>query len=188
MVSAVVPAAGSASRFGGGKLAALVDGVPMLDRTVGALLAGSIDEVIVVIAPTSSWTSRVSSLAGARVRTAINPDPDRGMFSSIQIGVRAAAESPIVLLPADMPFVQPATVAAVREAGLRTGDIVSPRFETRRGHPIFLPCDLRALILAAPDDSTLSDVLRGHAARRVHIDVTDRGVLRDVDVVEDLVS
>ena len=36
MSCVVVPAAGSATRFGGGKLFALVDGVPMLDRTIGA--------------------------------------------------------------------------------------------------------------------------------------------------------
>jgi hypothetical protein len=42
MSCALVPAAGSASRFGGGKLIAPVEGRPMLDRTIGALLEGGI--------------------------------------------------------------------------------------------------------------------------------------------------
>jgi hypothetical protein len=50
-----------------------------------------------------------------------------------------------------------------------------------------LPLGLRESILAAPATATLNDVLRPHAARFVNIDVTDPGVLHDVDALEDLV-
>jgi CTP:molybdopterin cytidylyltransferase MocA len=183
-----VPAAGAASRFGGGKLLAPVGGVPMLDRTISALLGAGIDDVVVVVAPDASFHSVIRSLDDPRVRTRVNPDPSRGMFSSIQIGLTAIDRGPIAVLPADMPFVRTDTVAAVLEAALRTGAIVSPRLDGRRGHPVMLPIDVRAIVLAAPAHARLNDVLRPLAERFVNIDVEDRGVVRDVDVVGDLVS
>ena len=184
--SALVPAAGSASRFGGGKLAALVDGVPLLDRTIGALLGASIDNVLVVVSPQIPWRSAIQSLNDPRVRTETNPDPSRGMFSSIQIGFGHLEQGAIAVLPGDMPFVRPETVRAVMDLAARTGAIVSPRFDGRRGHPVVIPADLRETILAAPGDAMLNDVLRPFSERFVNIDVDDKGVLRDVDVVADL--
>jgi molybdenum cofactor cytidylyltransferase len=186
MSCALVPAAGSASRFGGGKLLASVDGRPMLDRTSGALLDGGIQSVLVIRPPEAAWQDSVRLLGDPRVRTARNPDPSRGMFSSVQVGLEELSDAPIAVLPADMPFVRDETVRNLLEMAARTGAIVSPRYEGRRGHPVMLPADLREAILAAPATATLSDVLRPHAARFVNVEVSDRGVLRDVDVVEDL--
>ena len=184
----MVPAAGAASRFGGGKLFALVDGVPLLDRTLGALLDAGIGRVIVVTPPAADWGAAVRGLADSRVRCVVNPDPSRGMFSSIQIGVREADSGPIAILPGDMPFVRADTVKRVLDTAMATGALVSPRFEGHRGHPIVLPLDLRAPVLAAPATAALNDVLRPYRDLILNVDVDDRGVLRDVDVVEDLDS
>lgn len=186
MASAIVPAAGSATRFGGGKLIADVDGIPLLDRTIGALLGAGVDEIVIVIAPGSDWAGDVRSLRDDRVRTTVNPDPSRGMFSSIQIGAAAVSDMPMAVLPADMPFVRAETVKLLIQTALRTGGIVSPRYDGRRGHPVVLPPDLRNVLLSAPASSTLKDVLSPHAARFHDVVVDDRGVVRDVDVPEDL--
>ncbi len=164
---AIVPAAGKGERFGGPKLAADVDGVPMLARVVHALLAGGAMQVIVVVGPHSSVP--VEAIADPRVTTVVNPEPARGMFSSIQAGAAVAAGDPILVLPGDMPFVRASTVAAVLQAYERHQMIVSPRFERRRGHPIVLPASMRLEILAAPPDGTLADAAaraRGGAPRR----------------------
>ena len=63
---------------------------------------------------------------------------------------------------------------------------MSPRFQGRRGHPIVLPDDLKLAILSAAPTATLKDVLMAHADRFVNLDLDDRGVVRDVDVREDL--
>ena len=108
------------------------------------------------------------------------------MFSSVQLGFQDLSDTPIAVLPGDMPFVLAETVRDLIQAGVRTGAIVSPRYHGRRGHPVMLPIDLREAILAAPATATLNEVLRPYAGRFVNIDVADGGVLRDVDVVEDL--
>jgi CTP:molybdopterin cytidylyltransferase MocA len=77
-------------------------------------------------------------------------------------------------------------VKTLIDTAVRTRAIVSPRLEGRRGHPVMVPLDVRDAILAAPATATLNEVLRPYAARFVNVDVADKGVLRDVDVVEDL--
>ncbi len=181
---AIVPAAGKGERFGGAKLAAEVGGEPMLARVVETLLGGGAMEVVIVAGPHSVVPP--AATADPRVRVVINPDPDRGMFSSIQTGVAAASGDPLLILPGDMPFVRPATVARVIEAYERHRMIVSPRAGGRRGHPIALPASLRLEVLGTPPGTTLADLLHAHEADRLAVDVDDSGVMRDVDVRGDL--
>lgn len=186
---AVVPAAGRSERFGSSKLVADIDGAPMLERTIRSLLDGGLPRVIVVIAPDAELDT-VSSLRDRRVRTAVNTDPARGMFSSVQAGIAAArARDVIVLLPGDMPFVRAQTVARVVTRAKKTpGAIVLPTCGGKHGHPIAIPHTLREAILSAGADQTLKDVLAAANTTRIEIDVDDPGVLRDVDTVKDLRS
>ena len=182
---AIVPAAGKAERFGGGKLTAQIDGEPLLNHTLRSLLEGGVARVIVVMAPGAEFPA-VSMLQDARVTTVTNPDPSRGMFSSIQAGLAAAGGDPILVLPADMPFVQSSTVAAVLAAAEKSGQIASPRFNGRHGHPVALPARMRDEILRAPASSALAALLKTHVGEQLEIDVTDAGIRRDVDVRGDL--
>lgn len=188
---AIVPAAGKAERFGSQKLVADLDGRPLIERTIQSLIDAGAARVIVVCAPSASGPSAVmdavAAIADARVEIAINGDPSRGMFSSIQTGFAAVGASggdPVLVLPADMPFVRPETVAAVWAECVRTGRIVSPTFQGRRGHPLAVPRALRDEILAAPPETTLSEVLARY--ERVELPLGDPGIVRDVDVPADI--
>ena len=190
MIAAVVPAAGKGERFAAAPSAKLlvdVRGEPLITHTIRCLLDGGAGLVVVVISPESVvQPTAVPLLSDPRIRLVVNPDPSRGMFSSIQIGVAAADGDPILVLPGDMPFVQRETVGAVIAAFARTRQVVSPRFAGRRGHPIALPASLRVPIAAADPAGSLNTLLAGHAGARVDLDVSDRGILRDVDVAGDL--
>ena len=187
---AVVPAAGSAERFGGRKLLTPVDGEPLLDRTIRCLLDGGVAEVIVVVGKDAreELERDVNLLLDPRVRPVENPDPSRGMFSSIQEGLATASGDALVVLPGDMPFVAPDTVRAVLDAYRRTPAIVSPRYRGKRGHPVALPLSLRDAIRATPATANLHEVIRRHADLRVDVDVDDPGIVRDVDTASDLSS
>jgi len=184
---AVVPAAGSAERFGGRKLLTPVDGEPLLDRTISTLLNGGVDQIVVVVAPDADELTRdVNAFSDARVWPVVNPDPSRGMFSSLQAGMAEAEGDALVVLPADMPFVQSGTVAILLDVFSSSPAIVSPRYKGKRGHPVVLPPALRDEIRAADPRVTLHDVLKRHPDLRVDVDVTDHGVIRDVDRPADL--
>jgi molybdenum cofactor cytidylyltransferase len=185
---AVVTAAGSAERFGGKKLLTPIDGQPLLDHTIRALLDGGVADVIVVVGrdARAELERDVNAMRDPRVRTVENPDPSRGMFSSIQEGVAQAQGDTILVMPGDMPFVSPDTVGAVIASYARKPAIVSPRYRGKRGHPVALPASLRDEIRAADSRATLHDVIHAHTDLRVDVDVDDRGVVRDVDRPEDL--
>ena len=183
----IVTAAGAAERFGSQKLLANVGGSPLLDRSIRSLLDGGVDRVVVVLGPDSATIrTEVAALAERRVTTETNTHPERGMFSSIQAALRDAKGDPLVVLPGDMPYVAPATVAALLATSADGGRIVSPRFNGKRGHPVVIPGKYRTEILEAGSDVTLHDILKAHAGERVDMDVYDRGVVRDVDVPADL--
>ena len=182
---AIVPAAGKAERFGGGKLLADVDGEPLLNRTLRSLLDGGVERAVVVLAPGATFAT-VDFLNDPRVRRVINPNPERGMFSSIQIGLAAEDGDLFLVLPGDMPFVKAATVRLVVAETQRTGTIVSPRIEGRNGHPVAFPARFKVEILQADVASTLADVLDARKNARTAIDVNDAGVLRDIDARKDL--
>jgi len=185
---AVVTAAGSAERFGGKKLLTPIDGEPLLDHTIDALLDGGVAEVIVVVGKDgrAELERDVNAMLDPRVRAVENPDPSRGMFSSIQEGVAQARGDAILVMPGDMPFVSPETVRAVIAAYERKPSIVSPRYRGKRGHPVALPASLRDEMREARAGSTLHDVIHAHMDMRTDIDVEDAGVIRDVDKQEDL--
>jgi molybdenum cofactor cytidylyltransferase len=187
---AVVTAAGSAERFGGKKLLTPVDGEPLLDHTIDALLEGGVAEVIVVVGKDgrAELERDVNAMLDPRVRAVENPDPSRGMFSSIQVGVAQAQGDAILVMPGDMPFVLPETVRAVIAAYERKPAIVSPRYRGKRGHPVALPASLRDEIREAKPGTTLHDVIHARTDMRVDIDVDDPGTVRDVDRREDLES
>jgi molybdenum cofactor cytidylyltransferase len=185
---AVVTAAGSAERFGGKKLLTPIDGEPLLDHTIRALLDGGVAEVIVVVGKDgrAELERDVNTMLDPRVRAVENPDPSRGMFSSIQEGVAQAQGDTILVMPGDMPFVSPETVRAVIAAYGRKPAIVSPRYRGKRGHPVALPASLRDEIRSANPGATLHDLLHAHMDMRVDVDVDDRGINRDVDRPQDL--
>ncbi len=187
---AVVTAAGSAERFGGKKLLAPVGGEPLLDRTIRSLLDGGVSEVIVVVGTDGRHDLErdVNAMNDARVRPVENPDPSRGMFSSIQVGVATASGDALLVMPGDMPFVRAATVRAVIEKYRERPAIVSPRFHGKRGHPVAMPLWLRDEIRDTPATANLHEVIKKHADLRVDLDVDDPGVVRDVDIPADLVD
>jgi molybdenum cofactor cytidylyltransferase len=183
-----VTAAGSAERFGGRKLLTKIDGEPLLDHTIRALIDGGVSEIIVVVGTEARTELErdVNAMNDARVRPVENPDPSRGMFSSIQEGARTANGDVLLVLPGDMPYVKATTVRRIIDEWDKTRGIVSPRHNGKRGHPVALPQTLRDEILATSPTSNLHEVIKKHLDLRTDLDVDDPGVNRDVDRPEDL--
>lgn len=179
--AAVIPGAGSGERFGGAKLRADLNGTQLIERTIASLRDAGVDDLVLVVGPDTGplVTSR-------DVRVVVNPDPSRGMFSSLQAGLEDIIADAILVLPGDMPFVLPSTIRSLVQVYEARGGIVSPRCGGKRGHPVLLTPAIQQEILEADQRSTLHHVLNAHRDLRIDLDVLDRGVLRDVDTKEDL--
>jgi len=79
----------------------------------------------------------------------------------------------------DHPAVMPETIGklvAASPARLRI-----PRFDGRRGHPIWFTKSLIAEFLALPVTAAARDVVTRHEGEIAYIEVNDPGILADVD-------
>jgi len=151
----------------------------MVRRTVESLIDGGVAHCMVVVSASGAAAIQ-QALVGLPFTLVVNPDPTRGMFSSVQCGIVATGPSDVcVLLPGDMPFVQPSTVAAVIAAARLGAHTVTPSLHGHHGHPVVCSSVLRTVILDAAADARLDHLMKGDDVCTV--DVVDTGVRRDVD-------
>jgi molybdenum cofactor cytidylyltransferase len=102
------------------------------------------------------------------------------MFSSIQCGVAATGATDVcVLLPGDMPFVQPETIATVIAAARDGAHTATPSLNGHRGHPVVCAKRLRDHIRSVPADARLDHLMRLDDV--VEVPVDDAGVRQDID-------
>lgn len=195
MTLAVVPAAGVSRRMGRPKLLLPFGTGTIMGSLVAALRAGGASPVLLVTAPGDEELRARALEAGCRV--AVNPDPERGMLSSIREGIaalggaHALAQGGEVLLvaPADLPALRPATVAELlwRRAAAEA-PLAVPTYQGKRGHPLAIASALLPEIETLDLGVGLKELLERHAAAVLEVPVEDPGAVRDVDTPEDYVD
>ena len=195
--SIIVLAAGRSTRMvSGNKLLAVLGGEPVVGRTIRAAAGSGVGEVIVVTGHEAAAVAEVAAIAEVaagvdaagefRTRIVYHSSYDDGMASSLAEGIRSAeASNGYLILPGDMPLVQPETIRKV--AGhFSSGRIVVPTFEGRRGHPVLFASTFRGDLLRLTGDAGARPVLERHAEFVSEIAVEDPGILTDVETCEDL--
>lgn len=129
---------------------------------------------------------RIASLV-PNARILVNPQPERGMLSSVHIGLAAIGSecSGIFLCPIDYPLVQASTFHRLLQAHLSFPEcIVQPMFNGRCGHPIVLPQSLFDAIMATPLTEGVRSMIHKYAQLRNPIVVDDPGILINVNTPE----
>jgi len=183
VTAAVILAAGEGSRLGGVAKALLrVGEQSYLERIVATAREVGLGDAVVVVGPPHG--DAVAAHARALgLRVVVNPEPARGMASSIALGFGALdQEDAAWLWPVDHPLVTAMTLRALI-AALPGHDAARPCHGERGGHP---PLISRALWPRLADCAE-----RGARAVLAHADVVavpvaDAGVVRDIDTREDL--
>lgn len=164
----LVLASGRGERFvasggRGSKLNALLAGKTVLGRTLDAVKASGLP-----------WH--------------VEADGHAGMGDSIAAAVRATLDSPgWLVLPGDLPLVQPRSLTAVA-AAMSAHRLVFPSYDGQRGHPVGFAQDCRELLLALTGPGGANPVVRAllktGEARELALD--DPGVVTDIDTLQDL--
>ena len=107
-----------------------------------------------------------------------------GMGYSIAAGVSARPDAPgWLILPADMPLVQPATLQTVAQQ-IESHPVVYAQYKGRRGHPVGFSAELYSELVLLTGDEGARRLVARYPALGVEID--DPGVLVDVDTEADL--
>jgi molybdenum cofactor cytidylyltransferase len=188
-VAAIVLAAGRGLRFGAGenKLLVELDGIPLLRRVVGAALASRACRTVVVTGHARADVE--AALSGMSVVFAHNPDFERGLASSLRVGVSAVGDATGALaLLGDMPGVRAGTLDALIAAFEQSGPgcpAVIPVKEGRRGNPVLLGRVLFPLLAGLEGDAGARQLLKSNPGV-VETPVDDDAIHADVDTRDDL--
>ena len=190
-VRPLILAAGAATRFGGAKLSARVDGKPVLRHVIDAVRdAEPGPRPVVVLGPTDPPGVDLGGTTIVR-----NPDPERGLASSLRIGWRAAltrspledaAPDAVLILLGDQPLIDPAVVRRLSELPPDPErPIVAPRYRgSTARNPVRIDATAGALVEAAEGDRGLGPIIDANpdAVRWLDVD----GDNPDVDTAADL--
>jgi len=177
----VILAAGESRRMGSPKALLRYHGQTFLDTLI-SLFAPRCSPVIVVLgANADQIRDGLSCEAAQHVTFVINPDYRTGQTSSMQCGLRAlpADAEGVLFTLADHPAVAASTIDALTDHPRPL--IRVPRFEGRRGHPVWFSRALIAEFLALPSDGAARDVVYRHADETEYLDLNDRGIVADID-------
>jgi molybdenum cofactor cytidylyltransferase len=184
----IVLAAGTGSRFGadGHKLTQRLGTSSVLATTLRHAIASHLPVVVVTTdGLADAARHQVASRDVVVVPAVGTPTPHRlGMGFSIAAGVSARPDaSGWLVLPGDMPMVQPSTIIAVA-AAMEHHAVAYAQHRGRRGHPVGFSSELYSELVLLSGDEGAKRLVARYPAHGV--DVDDPGVLIDVDTVADL--
>lgn len=185
-VAGVVLAAGTSTRMGRNKLLLELAGESLVRRTVRTAAAAGLDPVLVVLGHEAERVE--AEILGLPCHTVLNPDYRLGIGSSLRVGAARAAEAAeaLVVLLADMPFVDAGLVARVLARHREDGaPLVVVRYGEREAPPTLFGRALYGELLATPDGEGGRPVVDRHRVEAVFVDAPGEA-LRDVDRPADL--
>jgi molybdenum cofactor cytidylyltransferase len=196
----VILAAGDSLRMGTDK--ALLPWPPSAEGagTAGTFLSAAIEslslptELVIVVAGKNA-SSIAPTVYAAGASLVINPAPERGQFSSLQVGLqevlnrgRDAAMATLV----DRPPVTPATIQTLCDAFAAAVAhwkwAVIPQYAGKHGHPIVLGREMIEAFLKAPPTAIARDIEHQNAEHIEYVDVDDRLVTANINTPEEYAS
>ena len=193
----VILAAGESSRMGRDK--ALLPWppntnaqVPSRDTFLSAAIKSlnlSTDFVLVVAGQNATALTPVVYVNAASM--IVNPDPSRGQFSSLQVGMREVlnrGRDTAIITLVDRPPAAGATIQQLREAFAAAPDNVwglVPEFSGKHGHPFIAGRDLIEKFLREPVTGNARDVEHRCLEHIQYLPVDDPNIAVNVNTPED---
>lgn len=196
-LAAVVLAAGAGSRYSlqpGVKLLADLDGQPLLAHVLEAVRTYGPAATVVVLGHGAAEIERGIRWRGGEMRV-INPAPERGLASSLGIGIRTLGSLPqppdgAFIVLGDQPRLQPAVMRALAEAATREArqgrPLIVPRYTDEPGprNPVLLMKSAWGWVDDLDGDRGLATLIDSRPGSV--LDVPFAGVMPDVDEAGDL--
>jgi molybdenum cofactor cytidylyltransferase len=137
LTAGILLAAGQSRRFGGDKQLAMYGGESLLARSARLLIDAGLAPRVVVLAATAE--AHRQALAGLDVEIALNSAPEKGISSSIQVGLRAVGSvDGAVITVCDQPFCTAEHLKLLVETARVSGaEIVASGYADVAGVPAF---------------------------------------------------
>ena len=181
-VGAIVLAAGASRRYGSPKQLVVVDGRTLLEHAIATAMAAGLAPIVAVV---PVWLSRPASLGDPRFHWIRNAFPERGLSTSLRLGLDAIADEvlAVVILLGDQPRVPAETISAVLSArgerplvAAESGGLLAP--------PVLVEATHFHLVEGLSGDIGLRQLLRDHPELVTGVSVPEHPA--DVDSPDDL--
>jgi molybdenum cofactor cytidylyltransferase len=183
MIAGLILAAGESRRMGRDKALLTYHRRTFLETLIENLRAAGIAKVVVVLGHHAENIQREVNLAAVQV--VVNHEYQRGQTSSLQLGLAAAAADrpeAIILCLVDHPAISCEVIRKLTERYESTRPpVIIPTHGGVRGHPIVISQTLFSELLALPPHEAANTVIRKYRDATQFVEVTDPGVLIDVD-------
>ncbi|WP_090595585.1 nucleotidyltransferase family protein [Pelagibacterium luteolum] len=183
--AAIVLAAGVSRRFGAeDKLAAPIDGVPMLQRVLDTVTALPLGQIILVF---GDVYSKPKTLPGT-VEMVHNRDYRSGMGGSIAAGaahIDKDLDAAFIVL-GDMPFVPGEMYSRLADALAPDVTIARPLSPSGPGHPVLFRRTHFGRLRELSGDMGAGTIVRAAGATLAMVDTSDAACFFDVDTPDAL--
>jgi molybdenum cofactor cytidylyltransferase len=159
-------------------------GKTLLEHVLDNLKGSKIEDLIVVLGAHADEIQHQIDFGDVRV--VINGDFTKGMSTSIQAGLRAVSTDAAMIVLADQPFVTPRTIGLLIDEYKRTrATVVMPTYNGSRGNPVVIDRSLFPEMMKLRGDVGFRAIFANRAESIVSVPVDDRGVVTDIDTMED---
>ncbi|MBQ9458743.1 MAG: NTP transferase domain-containing protein [Oscillospiraceae bacterium] len=114
-----------------------------------------------------------------------NTEDDPELLTSVKLGLQYLDEKceRIMFTPVNVPMFTPTTLLAMTE---REEDVVIASYQRRGGHPVLISQRVLPAIRQYRGEDGLRGAIAASGARRVYVDVDDKGVILNVHNAEEL--
>jgi len=192
-IACIILAAGQGKRLGGTAKALLKTtlGSTFLESILRLTRTRNVSNCVCVVAH-PYMTDVVKEANRIGLNCVENPNPSRGMSSSVETGFSFALknwnEQGALLWPVDHAFIRERTLDSICDNAKRD-NIIVPTFQDRGGHPAYFGADFwPALACCTKENQGARSVSKANFHAQLRISVTDPGVIKDVDHPEDLIE
>jgi molybdenum cofactor cytidylyltransferase len=199
-LAGIILAAGESTRMGRDK--ALLPWPPTLSPntpSAGTLLSAAIKALsdfcdLVIVVAGKNETALRPVIYGCGAFLALNPSPDLGQFSSLQVGLHEVLnqgrDAAMVTL-VDRPPPQSTSLRTLTSTfANRNHDVwsVVPEYQGKHGHPILIGREMIEAFLKAPATSVARDIEHANQQRILYVPVSDPQITANIDTPEQYAS
>jgi molybdenum cofactor cytidylyltransferase len=183
-IEGVILAAGFSSRAGTFKMELPFGEKTLIERAID----GMIDTCSRVIVVGGYRIERIRKITKKYpiVQVVLNRHYEKGMFSSVQEGVRHVEGDCFFMMPGDYPLITKDVFQKLKNAMESSNSnihVFLPTFKGRKGHPVLIRKIVKDRIVQEPVDSTLKAVINRNNCTLV--EVGHEGILMNVNTMED---
>ena len=186
LITPIILAAGDSTRMGYPKALLPIGGETFLNRILRILQNAGLGIPRIILGRAAEMIRPTVGIPSAAIR--INPDPDRGQLSSIQLGLLSLDSSAqaAMIWPVDQPAISGDLVRSLAEQFLQSESLIAyPKRGDKRGHPAIFHRDLFQEFMSAPLEEGPKDILVRHREQTLVLPTEELAAVHDIDTPSD---